>query len=56
MPYLSKEKAKIKNRYKHGSSLNVRSFVCVWTLVTSGSAMKDVSTIIAIVSAVVIVF
>ena len=38
------------------SSLNVRPSVCVWVLVVSGSSMKDVSTVLTIVSAVVIMF
>ena len=41
---------------KHFSFLNVRPSVCVWSLAVSGSSMKDVSAVLAIVSAVVIVF
>ena len=38
------------------SSLNARASVCVWVLVVSGSSMKDISTVLTIVSAVVIMF
>ena len=41
---------------KNFSSLNVRPSVCVWVLVVSGSSMKDVSTVLTIVSAVEIMF